>query len=189
MGRGRGAAKKVFEPVRRSPYVALAGEFFVLGELALRGLDGTLTFGHTKEIDILVLNRRTNGMFKLEVKTTHKAVQQSGIFGPSYAWLMDERHADVSAEKLIYCFVLVSEKPKGARFFLVPSVEVATYVGWEHPYWKEQSTRRTGQSTRVRTFRIPIGEPAREQIPPEWSDGRWRQFEDHWEIFGALPDW
>src|SRR5262245_63635485 len=31
-------------------YVALAGEFSVLAELALRRLDGTLTLGHTKEI-------------------------------------------------------------------------------------------------------------------------------------------
>jgi hypothetical protein len=66
-------------------YVALAGEFFVLAELALRGLDGTLTLGHTKEIDILVLNRTTEQMFRLEVKTTHKAVQHSKIFGSNLA--------------------------------------------------------------------------------------------------------
>jgi hypothetical protein len=187
--RKQGLSESIVEPIRRASYVALAGEFFVLGELALRGLDGTLTFGHTKEIDILVLNRRTNGMLKLEVKTTHKSVQHSGIFGPSYAWLMDERHAEVAADNLIYCFVLIRERHEGARFFLVPSRDVATYIGWEHPYWQEQSTRRTGQTTRVRTFRIPIGEPLLEQIPPSWADGRWRRFEDHWEIFGALPDW
>ena len=185
--RGRGRGQGVSEPVSRASYVALAGEFFVLGELALRGLDGTLTFGHAKEIDILVLNRRTSGMFKLEVKTTHKAVQRSNIFGLSYAWLMDERHANLSAENLVYCFVLVSEKAERPRFFLVRSMDVAVYVGWEHEYWKEQSTRRTGQPTRVRTFRIPAGEPARQQIPPDWSDGRWRRFEDHWAIFGVLP--
>ena len=41
---------------RPSTYSSLAGEFLVLGELALRGLDGTLTLGHTKGVDILVHN-------------------------------------------------------------------------------------------------------------------------------------
>jgi hypothetical protein len=168
-------------------YVALAGEFFVLAELALRGLDGTLTLGHTKEIDILVLNRTTEQMFRLEVKTTHKAVQHSKIFGSNYAWLMDERHACAPAADLIYCFTLVGEKPERCRFFLVPSSDVAAYVQWEHPFWKEQSTRRTGKVTRMRMFRVPAGEPNERELPPAWSDGRWRRFEDHWDIFDRQP--
>jgi len=183
----QGVSGNVAEPVYRASYVALAGEFFVLGELALRGLDGTLTLGHTKEIDILVLNRTSELMFRLEVKTTHKAVQHSKIFGSSYAWLMDERHADLTGENLIYCFTLVGEKPDRCRFFLVPSSDVAAYVKWEHPFWKEESTRRTGQVSRVRTFRVPVGEPNERQLPPAWRDGRWRRFEDHWEIFDRPP--
>lgn len=174
-------------PRRSASYIALAGEFFVLAELALRGLDGALTLGHTKEIDILVLNRTTEQMVRLEVKTTHKAVQHSKIFGSGYAWLMDERHADLTIEKLIYCFALVGEKPDRCRFFLVPSSDVAAYVKWEHPFWKEQSIRRTGQVTRVRTFRVPAGEPDERQLPPAWSDGRWRRFENDWGIFERLP--
>ncbi len=71
-------------------YISLAGEFFVLGELALRRLDASLTLGHTKEIDILVLNRATGRTFKVEVKTTERGVRGSGIFGLCYAWLMDD---------------------------------------------------------------------------------------------------
>lgn len=169
---------------RRSPsYVALAGEFFVLAELALRGLDATLTLGHTKEIDVLVLNRVTEQMFRVEVKTTHKAVQHSKIFGSNYVWMMDERHADVVAENLIYCFTLLGERPERCRFFLVPSFDVAAYVEWEHPFWKEHSTRRTGQVTRVRAFRVPASEPDNRQLPPLWWDGRWRRYEDDWKIF------
>src|SRR6266853_1959300 len=179
---GRGRLPKL-----STSHIALAGEFFVLGELALRGLDGTLTLGHTKEIDILVLNRTTGRMFRLEVKTTHKFVQHSRIFGSSYAWLMDERHADLAAEDLIYCFTLVGEKPERCRFFLVPSSDVAAYVQWEHPFWKEQSTRRTGKVTRMRMFRVPAGEPNERELPPAWSDGRWRRFEDHWDIFDRQP--
>jgi hypothetical protein len=130
-------------------YVALAGEFFVLGELALQGLDGALTFGHTKEIDIFVLNRQTGMKFKVEVKTTHKGVQQSGLFGLSYAWLMNERHEGLEAADLVYCFVFLGTGLGTRRFFLVPSQDVAAYVSWEHKYWKAHSTRDR-QNLRVR---------------------------------------
>ncbi len=120
-------------------------------------------------------------------ETTHKGVQHSKIFGSSYAWLMDARHADLAAEDLIYCFALVGEKPERCRFFLVPSSDVAAYVKWEHPFWKEQSTRRSGQVTRVRMFRIPAGEPDVRQLPPTWSDGRWQRFEDQWGVFDPQP--
>jgi len=172
-------------PARPAPsYVALAGEYFVLGELALRGFDGALTLGHTKEIDIFVLNRRTGLNFKVEVKTTHKGVQQSGLFGPSYAWMMDKRHESLEADELVYCFVSLEEGSGVRRFFLVPSKDVAAYVGWEHEYWKAHSTRRTGKITAVRTFRIPTETPKARTIPEPWSDGRWERFENNWAIFG-----
>jgi hypothetical protein len=164
--------------------VSLAGEYFVLGELALRGLDGALTLGHTKEIDIFVLNRRTGVNFKVEVKTTHRGVQQSGLFGPSYAWLMDKRHEKLETAELVYCFVSL-EGSEARRFFLVPSKDVATYVSWEHEYWKVHSTRRTGKVTPVRTFRIPVKILKAGTIPTSWNGGRWESFEDNWEIFGG----
>lgn|SRR6266496_4734459 len=75
-----GSSSGALSSLRPSPsYVYLAGEYFVLGQLALRGLDGALTLGRTNEIDIFVLNRRTEVNFKVEVKTTHRGVQQSVI--------------------------------------------------------------------------------------------------------------
>ncbi len=34
--------------------ISLAGEFFTLGQLALRGFDANMTLGHTKSVDILL---------------------------------------------------------------------------------------------------------------------------------------
>ncbi len=42
---------------------ALAGEFAVLSELALRGYDANMTLGHTKGVDILVSNPRTGCLY------------------------------------------------------------------------------------------------------------------------------
>lgn len=52
--------------------VGLAGEFYVLAQLAQRGYVGTLTLSDTKGIDILVADQSMNRLFKVEVKTTQK---------------------------------------------------------------------------------------------------------------------
>jgi hypothetical protein len=186
------------EPVREdilggpSNYVALAGEFFVLGELALRRLDGTLTLGHSKEVDILVLNRRTGRTFKAEVKTTEGRVRGSKLFGPHYSWLMSEKHSRIKDDDLVYCFVLLSPGAGGLvahRIFLVSAIEVATYVAWNHTYWEDQprGNRRPSRPSTLRQFRLPVGE-GKAVVPPSWRDGRWRQWEDNWAIFEVAPD-
>ena len=163
-------------------YVSLAGEFSVLAELALRRLDGTLTLGHTKQIDILALNRANGRTFKLEVKTTEKGVRGSRAFGASYAWLMDQAHGAVVGGDLVYCFVVLKrgERPK---FFLVPSADVASYIRWEYEHWKRHATRRTGKVSPMRMFRIPAEKVPGSNLPPSWRDGRWRRWEDNWGIF------
>ena len=168
-------------------YVTLAGEFFVLGELALRRLDGTLTLGHTKEIDILVLNRETARTFKVEVKTSTKPRRTSSIFGAAYEWMMDERHGRLEAPDLVYAFVRLGREPEERTFFLVPSSDVAAYIRWEFQHWKSHSTRRTGKTSSLRTFRMPQGQPKVDALPPSWRDERWRRWEGNWAIFGRLP--
>jgi len=166
----------------RGHYVALAGEFFVLGELALRGLDGTLTLGHTKEIDVLVLNRRTGRTFKVEVKTTSSGPRRSAVFGGCYAWFMDERHGHLSDDSLVYCFTVI--RPDERRFFLVPSDDVARYIRWEFERFMSHVRKRSRGTSSMRTFRLPAtadGCP----MPDPWRDGRWRTWmaADAWTIF------
>ncbi len=185
--RGPRAARKRPQFKGALNYVGLAGEFLVLAELALHRLDGTHTLGRTKEIDILVLNRRTGRTFKLEVKTTGKGVQRSTLFGANVAWLMDERHGHLEADDLIYCFILLDRERAQPRFFLVPSREVAAYIRWNHQYFVDQVTRHRNPSSPIRVFRIPADEPQREWIPASWRDGRWQRWEDNWGIFGATP--
>ena len=153
MRRHTRAAAREKEEGRRAGggYVALAGEFAVLSELALRRLDGALTLGHTKEIDILALNQRTNRFFRLEVKATEKGVRGSRAFGRSYAWLMKQKHGKITDRRLVYCFVALN---RGGRpqFFLVPSKDVAAYIRWEFKHAKRFKTRHTGKVSSLRVF-------------------------------------
>jgi len=183
--RQRHEGKAVTGRAPSSHYVALAGEFFVLGELALRRLDGTLTLGPTKEIDILVLNRATGRTFRLEVKTGGSGIRRNHIFRSyGYEWFMNERHAHLEAPDLVYCFVRLDARLERQRFFLVPSADVASYIRWEYRHWRRHSKRQTGKVSPMRTFRVPVEESPRMALPQSWRDGRWRRWKDNWAIFG-----
>src|SRR5207244_1026714 len=76
--------------------IALAGEFAVLSQLALRGYDANMTLGHTKHVDILVSSPATGKMYKLEVKTNYQNTRNephvSKVHGKIASdWMMSER--------------------------------------------------------------------------------------------------
>ncbi|HKI19038.1 MAG TPA: hypothetical protein VKA15_14215 [Isosphaeraceae bacterium] len=54
-----------------STNIGLAGEFYVLAQLAQRGVVGSFTLANTKAVDILVVYENLDHFFKLEVKTTN----------------------------------------------------------------------------------------------------------------------
>jgi hypothetical protein len=171
---------------RASDYVSLAGEFFVLAELALRRLDGTLTLGHTKGIDILVLNRRTAKTFKVEVKTTEGGIRRSSLFKSHYSWLMHERHAEARERDLVYAFVLLSSSRARPRFFLVSAGHVAEQIRKTQELWEVGRTpaqRREAPASSVRQFRFPAEVEPRKW--PAWpASAAW---EENWAIFGPSP--
>src|SRR5262245_3719152 len=151
----------------------------------MRRMDGTLTLGHAKQIDILALNRATGRTFKLEVKSTEKGVRGGRRFGASYAWLMKEEHGDVIATDLVYCFVAF-RRGESTKFFLVPSADVAAYVRWEFEHAQRLKVRHTGKISTLRMFRIPARDVPRSNLPPSWRDGRWRRWEGNWQILGPV---
>lgn len=51
-------------------YLALAGEFFVAGELNRRGIFATVTYGAAKNADVMVVDDQTGQSAVIEVKTT-----------------------------------------------------------------------------------------------------------------------
>ena len=150
--------------------VGLSGEFYVLAQLAHRGLVGTLTLGNTKGIDILVTNAELDRLYKVEVKTTCTRAGRERLFGDEkfYSWTMGKKHESIRDHNLYYVFVQLRYPDERPNFFIVPSVVVAEYVKWQHEHWL--STRGSAvKDTSMRRFRIQVDDP----------DGH----EDNWDVF------
>lgn len=146
--------------------ISLAGEFFTLGQLALRGFDANMTLGHTKSVDILVSHPETGKMCRLEVKTTSKKSQGSKLFGKNYQWVMGKKHETIKDKDLYYCFVLLDSN--NVRYFIIPSDVVAKYVEEEHKFWlKKDSTHKSGE---MRTFRISSDEASHGLKITNWEN-------------------
>ncbi|HEX5424829.1 MAG TPA: hypothetical protein VFW94_14875 [Candidatus Acidoferrales bacterium] len=165
--------------------ICLAGEFAVLSQLALLGYDANMTLGHTKGVDILVSNPRTNRMCRLEVKTklrkSDKQVSKSKIFGTAIGgWVMAQKHEAVTDPSIFYCFVIIREAKKKFRFFIIPSRVVARYVREEHRHWLK-AKKKEGKKVKpndMRTLRIGfrknkyvIATPTAEKYEDKWDLG------------------
>lgn len=152
--------------------VGLSGEFYVLAQLAHRGLVGTLTLGNTKGIDILVTSPEVDRLYKVEVKTTCTRPRVERLFGdkPAYTWTMGKKHEAIQDHNLYYVFVQLPAPDERPLFFIVPSVVVAKYVKWQHEHWLK-TRERPVKNTSMRRFRIPVDDP----------DG----YSDNWDVFLA----
>jgi len=141
--------------------VALAGEFAVLSQLALKGYDANMTLGRTKGVDILVSLPGTKKMYRLEVKTkcrtSPKEMRISGVFGRVKGeWMMGKKHESLIDASLFYCFVIIIEAKSTFQFYIVPSRVVARYVGEQHEYWLREKKKEGTKvkDTKMRVFRI-----------------------------------
>jgi hypothetical protein len=161
--------------------VALAGEFAVLSQLALKGYDANMTLGNTKNVDILASAPRTGKFYKIEVKTkldTRKKATdtETRLFGKIVSsWIMNEKHEKITTPNLWYCFVLITASTKATRFFIVPSKVVSAYVRAEHQLWLKEENK-THNATPMRNFRIgrkvekyKITTPTADQYEDNWG--------------------
>lgn len=154
--------------------VSLAGEFAVLSKLALRGYDASMTLGHTKSIDILLSDPRTNEMYQLEVKTKRDECKQpikTKRYGKVLTSWQMKKAQEKSWERLWYCFVTVDPTTENTRFFIVPSKVVAAYLKDEH----SRFLRDGGNQNESRTFRIGFDDESYEIPTPtvEKYEGNW----------------
>jgi len=140
--------------------IGLAGEYYVLAQLAQRGFVGALTLGHTKGIDILVSDSKYKTLFRVEVKTSIKTPQHESLFGKTafYTWAMSKKHEAIKDDRLYYCFVNLGNSNELPKFFIVPSKTVASYVRNQHVRWVN-SRKSKVQDTTMRRFRVAIDDP------------------------------
>ncbi len=150
--------------------IGLSGEFHTLAQLTQRGYVATLTLGNTKGVDILVTNQEINRLFKVEVKTTNLKTRKAKLYGDGlfHMWPMSIKHERIRDKNLVYCFIVLLDPGEIPLFFLVPSVEIADYVSWQHQHWLD--TRSTPvKETSMRLFRIEVEDP--------------QGYRDNWKIF------
>ena len=152
--------------------ISLAGEFAVLSQLALRGIDANLTLGNTKSVDILASNPATGSMFRIEVKTSKIT---STKMPNTLSWIMGSKHEKIIDPNLYYCFVTIHLKTNSFRFFVVPSREVAGYVTASHSHWLEKGNVVDNV---IRNFRITADEGTLEVPTPLAS-----KYENAWLYF------
>lgn len=148
--------------------VGLAGEYYVLAQLTAHGYLATLTLDHSTGVAILVTNYDINKIFKVKVKTSIKKPSKSKYFGDGkfYTWAMNEKHERIMKLNLVYCFVHFHDALSLPKFFLVPSMQVADYVEWQHKFWLKESG---GRDTAMRQFRINTKDP--------------HYYENNWTLF------
>jgi len=164
--------------------VSLAGEFAVLSQLALRNHDANMTLGRTKGVDILVSDPRRWKMYRLEVKTklreSDKQVSESKIFGTVVGgWVMSKKHETSTNPSLFYCFVIIWQRTKKSRFFIIPSRVVARYVREQHRLWcaeKKKEGKRV-KDTEIRILRIGFGNKKYAIATPSTE-----RYEDNWKF-------
>lgn len=160
--------------------ISIAGEFAVLSQLALRGIDASLTLGNTKGVDILASNPHTGVMFKLEVKTSYdKKPVVSKLFGRTLSWVMGDKHELIEDPRLFYCFTNIEKSANAFRFFIVPSATVARYVRESHKFWLLQKTVEGDEhiDNSIRNFRLGIDEDGYIIDTPLAKD-----HEDNWDF-------
>jgi hypothetical protein len=138
----------------------LAGEYYILAQLAQRGLVGALTLGHTKGIDILVSDSKYKTLFRIEVRTSIKKAHCESLFGQSafYTWAMSRKHETIKKDRLYYCFGNLGKSDELPKFFIVPSKTVASYVRNQRYRWLN-SRKSKVQDTTMRRFRIAVDDP------------------------------
>jgi hypothetical protein len=159
--------------------IALAGEFSVLSQLALRGFDANLTLGNTKGVDILVSDPKSGGMYRVEVKTTTKGPWRSRFWGYHLGWTMNKSHETALDPLLFYCFVkLAPTRDDSTRFFIVPSKVVAKYVTDQHLLWLGANPK--SKDTAMRKFRLCV---VKGGCPPPTSPAS--DYEDKWSLLQA----
>lgn len=92
---------------------ALAGEFFVAGELLKRGFQVSVTFGNARSIDLLVKHAKSIRAVGVQVKSLRR---------PNY-YFISQRSI---REELIYVFVLLNPAGSQVRYFVVPGADLAS---------------------------------------------------------------
>jgi hypothetical protein len=151
-----------------SALTGLAGEYHVLAQLAELGVQGALTLGANKAVDILAHQPSTGRLFRLEVKTTSSPPKAEKVFGTGkcHVWMMSQKHEGLVSPDLVYCFVCLIGVGSAPKVFVVPSAVVAAYVREQHAKYNAARGFVGVDTNSMRMFRV-------HETDPDGYSGNW----------------
>ncbi len=114
----------------------IAGEYFVAGELSVRGFMASITLRNNDRVDIHASSLSGSKIFSIQVKTN-----QSG----SREWILNKKAESIYSDNLFYVFVTLKGELQRPEYFIVPSKVVAEFVKGNHAKWLATPGKR-GQS-------------------------------------------
>lgn len=130
--------------------IGIAGAHFVAAELSQLGYISTLTSRNTEGIDVLVSKPDGSKLVSIQVKTSGPGLRKSYC----RSWIMQEKHEGTFSNNLFYVFVDLKPNNEKPDFYIVPSIDVATYIKESHEKWLKEPSKRTGKKHNDNSMRV-----------------------------------
>ena len=128
-----------------SQLTGVAGEYFVAAELSRRGFIASITMRNTRGIDILATNAEAKRAVTIQCKSSRNK---------SKSWILSDKAEHFTAKNHYYVFVKLGAETERPAYHIVPSKDVAKYVGNSHRTWLKGKKPDGGQrkDTAMRVF-------------------------------------
>jgi hypothetical protein len=123
--------------------IGIAGEYFVAGELSMRGFMASITLRNNESIDIHASKLQDDKLILIQVKTS----QYSGR-----TWPVSKKVESQCSDNKYFIFVELQELGERPNYFIVPSKEVAIQVREGHKKWLE-TPGKNGQQHKDNSLR------------------------------------
>jgi hypothetical protein len=118
---------KEFKPDSR--IIGAAGEHFVMCQLLRHGLIAALAPQGAPNADIILTDVDSKKLCSIQVKTRRD-------IGSDKGWHMKDKHEDLAAPDMFYCFVDMGNGPADEiKCYVVPSAVVSKIIKLSHHTW------------------------------------------------------
>jgi hypothetical protein len=159
-----------------------AGEYFVMAELLRRDYIAALAPQGVPNADIVVTDCDSQRLCSIQVKS-RRAIGADG------GWHMKQKHENIRADRLFYCFVNFRKAPSDRPIVhVMPSIVVAKVLSLSHRKWlanpgRNDKPHNDGQMRRMLPDYTKIFGSTDNPYPLGWLD----QYLDAWELLRIEP--
>jgi hypothetical protein len=130
--------------------VGVAGEYFVAGELSIRGYLAAVTLRGSRGVDIIASSPDGSRSVSIQVKTNSNGRPQ---------WILTKSSESFIGKSHFYVFVALHGEGQRPDFHIVHSTVVAEYISTNHRKWLAGKRADGGnrRDSAIRLFKDPHG--------------------------------